>query len=334
MTESWNALVLRRPDGDPKAPQTASIERLTDADLPAGDVTVDVEYSSLNYKDGLALTGQGRVVRSYPMVPGIDLAGTVVASDAPDFAVGDGVILTSWGMGETMWGGYAQRQRVHAEHLVHRPEGMSSLDAMTIGTAGLTAMLCVAEIEDAGITPDDGPIVVTGAAGGVGSMSVALLARLGFEVAAVTGRASTHDYLGELGASRFLTREEMNEPARPLESETWAAAVDTVGSAILAKVISQTKYHGVVTACGLAAGPDLPTTVLPFILRAVRLVGVEGVMTPTPVRVAAWERLAELVPAEVLASMSEVVPMSELIERGPSILDGQVRGRWVVDPHH
>ena len=334
VTGSFDALVLRQADGDPKAAPTAAIEQLTDADLPEGDVTVDVDFSSLNYKDGLALTGQGRIVRNYPMVPGIDLAGTVAVSDSPEFAVGDGVILTSWGMGETMWGGYSQRQRVHAEHLVHRPEGMSSLDAMTIGTAGLTAMLCVAEIEDAGITPADGPVVVTGAAGGVGSMSVALLARLGFEVAAVTGRASTHEYLGELGATRFLTREEMNEPARPLESETWAAAVDTVGSAILAKVISQTKYHGVVAACGLAAGPDLPTTVLPFILRAVRLIGVEGVMTPTAVRVAAWQRLAELLPADALGSMAEIVPMSELLERGPSILDGQVRGRWVVDPHH
>ena len=211
---------------------------------------------------------------------------------------------------------------------------------MAIGTAGLTAMLCVAAIEDAGVTPADGPVIVTGAAGGVGSVSVALLARLGFEVAAVTGRPDTHDYLGELGATTFLSREEMNEPARPMESETWAGAVDTVGSAILAKVISQMKYHGVVTACGLAAGPDLPTTVLPFILRAVRLIGIEGVMTPNAVRVPAWDRLASLLPSEVLASMTEVIPMSELLERGPSILGGQVRGRWVVthtddvvDPH-
>ncbi len=333
-SESFDALVLRQTDSDGKAPPSAAIEQLTDADLPDGDVTIDVDYSSLNYKDGLALTGQGRIVRSYPMVPGIDLAGTVVASDADDFAVGDGVLLTSWGMGERFWGGYTERQRVSSEYLVRRPDGLSSLDAMAIGTAGLTAMLCVSEIEAAGVTPSDGPVVVTGAAGGVGSLSVTLLAALGFEVAAVTGRPETHEYLGELGATRFLTRGEMNEPARPMESETWAAAVDTVGSAILAKVISQMKYHGVVTACGLAAGPDLPTTVLPFILRAVRLVGVEGVMTPTPVRVAAWDRLVELLPPGGLAAMTEVIPMSELIDRGPSILAGQVRGRWVVDPHH
>lgn len=333
VTDTFNALVLRDDPANPKAPPTGSIDRLTDADLPDGDVTIDVDYSSLNYKDGLALTGAGRIVRSYPMVPGVDLAGTVTASDSPDFAAGDGVILTSWGMGERFWGGYSERQRVKAEFLVHRPDGMSSLDAMAIGTAGLTAMLCVAAIEDAGVTPADGPVIVTGAAGGVGSLSVALLARLGFEIAAVTGRPETQDYLRELGATTFLTREEMNEPARPMESETWAAAVDTVGSAILAKVISQMKYHGVVTACGLAAGPDLPTTVLPFILRAVRLIGVEGVMTPTPIRVAAWNRLASLLPSDVLTSMTEVIPMSQLLERGPSILAGQVRGRWVVDPH-
>jgi acrylyl-CoA reductase (NADPH) len=333
VTDTFNALVLRQAESDPKAPPTGSIEQLHDADLPEGDVTVDVDYSSVNYKDGLALTGAGRVVRSYPMVPGIDLAGTVAASDSPDYVVGDGVILTSWGMGERFWGGYSERQRVQSEFLVHRPAGMSSLDAMAIGTAGLTAMLCVAAIEDAGVTPADGPVIVTGAAGGVGSLSVAMLARLGVEVAAVTGRPETHDYLGELGATRFLTREEMNEPARPMESETWAAAVDAVGSAILAKVISQMKYHGVVTACGLAAGPDLPTTVLPFILRAVRLIGIEGVMTPTPIRVVAWDRLVSLLPSEVLASMTEVIPMSELLERGPNILTGQVRGRWVVDPH-
>jgi acrylyl-CoA reductase (NADPH) len=335
MTDTFNALVLRdaATQADPKAPPTGSIEQLDDADLPDGDVTIDVDYSSLNYKDGLALTGQGRIVRSYPMVPGIDLAGTVAASESADFAVGDGVILTSWGMGERFWGGYSERQRVSSEFLVRRPTGMSSLDAMAIGTAGLTAMLCVAAIQDAGVTPADGPVIVTGAAGGVGSLSVALLSRLGFEVAAVTGRPETQDYLGELGATKFLTRDEMNEPARPMETETWAAAVDTVGSAILAKIISQTKYHGVVTACGLAAGPDLPTTVLPFILRAVRLIGVEGVMTPTPVRVAAWNRLAELLPSDVLASMTEVIPMTELLDRGPSILGGQVRGRWVVDPH-
>jgi acrylyl-CoA reductase (NADPH) len=337
VSDTFRALVLREP-AEAGGHPLAAIEQLADADLPGFDVPgfdvmVHVDYSSLNYKDGLALTGAGRIVRNYPMVPGIDLAGTVAASESADYAVGDHVILTSWGVGERYWGGYSERQRVRSEFLVHRPPGMSSLDAMAIGTAGLTAMFCISAIEDAGVTPGDGPVVVTGAAGGVGSMSVALLAALGYEVTAVTGRPETQEYLAELGATAFVTREQMNEPARPLESETWAAGVDTVGSTILAKVLSQVRYGGVVAACGLAAGPDLPTTVMPFILRAVRLVGVEAVNAPTPMRVAAWNRLATLLTPDQLASMTEVIPMSELIERGPSILGGQVRGRWVVDPH-
>jgi acrylyl-CoA reductase (NADPH) len=327
-TETFTALVLRETDGG----HAGELEQLTDADLPDGDVTVEVEYSSLNYKDGMALTGKGRIVRSYPMVPGIDLTGTVVASDAPGFAVGDAVISTGWHVGERFWGGYSQRQRVRSEWLVKRPAGMSALTAMSIGTAGLTAMLCVMAIEDGHVLPGHGPVVVTGAAGGVGSVAVALLAGLGFEVTAVTGRPDTHDYLAGLGASDFRTREEMTEPARPLESETWAAAVDTVGSAMLAKVLAQMKYGGVVAACGLAGGPDLPTTVMPFILRNVRLQGVESVTTPTPLRTHAWNRLAAELPDDLIDSMTEVVPMTELLDRGPTILDGQVRGRWVVDP--
>lgn len=330
---TFTALVLRETDDG----QAAALEQLNDADLPDDQpgeaVTVDVEYSSLNYKDGLALTGQGRIVRAFPMVPGIDLAGTVRESTSPDFAPGDGVILTSFGMGERFWGGYSQRQRVPAEMLVHRPAGLSSRDAMAIGTAGLTAMLCVEALEESGVRPDAGPVIVTGAAGGVGSMSVALLARLGYSVTAQTGRPETHEYLRDLGAADFVGRDEMSTPSKPLESETWAGAVDTVGSSILAKVLSQTKYRGAVAACGLAAGPDLPTTVLPFILRAVRLIGVEAVTTPIDVRIRAWRRLADLLPTEAVASMTEVVALSELLERGPTILDGQVRGRWVVDPH-
>jgi acrylyl-CoA reductase (NADPH) len=326
--DEFSALVLRETDAGP----VGALERLTDADLPAGDVTVAVEYSSLNYKDGMALAGKGRIVRSYPMVPGIDLTGTVVASDSPDFSVGDAVISTGWSVGERYWGGYSQRQRVRSEWLVKRPDGMSALTAMSIGTAGLTAMLCVMAIEDAHVLPAEGPVLVTGAAGGVGSVTVALLAELGFDVTAVTGRPETQDYLAGLGASSFLTREEMTEPARPLESETWAAAVDTVGSKMLAKLLSQMKYGGVVAACGLAGGADLPTTVMPFILRNVRLQGVESVNTPTPVRMRAWSRLARDLPTDVVDSMTEIVPLSELLQRGPAILDGQVRGRWVVDP--
>ncbi|MDX2380237.1 MAG: MDR family oxidoreductase [Acidimicrobiia bacterium] len=325
---TFNALVLRESDDG----HVGAIEQLSDDDLPAGDVTVDVEYSSLNYKDGMALTGAGRIVRSYPMVPGIDLTGTVAASESPDFSVGDSVILTGWAVGERYWGGYTQRQRVRPEWLVKRPATMSGLDAMAIGTAGLTSMLCVMAIEDGGVTPDDGPVVVTGAAGGVGSVAVALLARRGFEVTAVTGRPETQEYLSGLGASAFLTREEMTDKVRPLDAETWSAAVDTVGSTMLAKVLSQMKYQGVVAACGLAGGFDLPTTVMPFILRGVRLQGVDSVMAPRALREAAWARLAVDLPGDLLRSMTEIVPMSDLLDRGPSIMDGQVRGRWVVDP--
>ena len=327
-THTFTALVLRETDDGP----VGALEQLTDADLPDGDVVVDIDYSSLNYKDGMALTGKNRIVREYPMVPGIDLTGTVVTSDSADFAVGDAVISTGFQVGERYWGGYTQRQRVRSEWLVPRPESMTAQTAMAIGTAGLTAMLCVMAIEDAGVVPADGPVLVTGAAGGVGSMAVSLLGGLGYEVTAVTGRPETQEYLRGLGASAFLTREEMTAPARPLETETWAGAVDTVGSSMLAKLLAQMKYGGTVAACGLAGGADLPTTVMPFILRNVRLQGVESVMTPTSVRAVAWDRLARDLPAELIDSMTEVVPMSELLERGPSILDGQVRGRWVVDP--
>ena len=328
MTDTFNALVLREGDDGP----VGAIEQLTEADLPDGDVTVAIEYSSLNYKDGMALTGVGRIVRSYPMVPGIDLTGTVIASESPEFAVGDKVISTGYRVGESYWGGYSERQRVRSEWLVKRPVDMTALTAMAIGTAGFTAMLCVMAIEESGVQPGEGPVLVTGAAGGVGSVAVALLARLGFEVTAVTGRPETQEYLAGLGASAFLKREEMTEKARALETETWAAAVDTVGSAMLAKVISQMKYGGTVAACGLAGGADLPTTVMPFILRSVRLQGCESVMTPMPMRVAAWDRLSRDLPADILPSMTEVVPMTDLLDRGPTILAGQVRGRWVVDP--
>ena len=328
MSDTFAALVLREAADGP----VGAIEHLTDADLPDGDVTVAVEYSSLNYKDGMALAGTGRIVRSYPMVPGIDFAGQVLDSSDDRFVPGDGVILTGWGVGERHWGGYTQRQRTRADWLVPLPEGMSTRDAMSIGTAGLTAMLCLMAVEEGGVRPADGPVVVTGAAGGVGSVAVALLAAAGYEVTAVTGRSGTHEYLSGLGATSFLTREEMSEAARPLDRETWAGAVDTVGSTMLAKVLSQTSYGGVVAACGLAGGFDLPTTVMPFILRGVRLQGVDSVMAPFDLRTSAWARLAEELPSSAVSEITEVVPMTELLDRGPGILGGNVRGRWVVDP--
>lgn len=333
---TFNALVVREAEeGDPKS-AAASIEQLTDADLPTYDdadtVVVDVDYSSLNYKDGMALTGRGRIIRSFPMVPGVDLAGTVVSSESSRFAPGDGVILTGWAVGERYWGGYTQRQRVKADWLVARPDGLSSRQAMGIGTAGLTSMMCVLGLEDGGVRPDSGPVVVTGAAGGVGSVAVALLANLGYEVTAVTGRPEEHDYLRSLGATAFLTREEMSEAPKPLESETWAGAVDAVGSTMLARILAQTKYRGTVTACGLAGGTDLPATVMPFILRGVRLQGVDSVMAPIAAREEAWARLVTDLPADVLETMIEVVPMSSLPEHGPSIMAGATRGRLVVDP--
>lgn len=327
MSDTFTALVLRETDDG----HVGALEQLTDADLPDGDVTVDVAYSSLNYKDGLALAGKNKIVRSYPMVPGIDLTGTVVASDSPDWQVGDEVISTSFMVGERYWGGFTQRQRLRSEWLVRRPESMSARTAMAIGTAGLTAMLCVMELESAGVEPSSGPVVVTGAAGGVGSVAVALLAGLGFDVTAVTGRPETQEYLRGLGASSFLTREEMTEPPRPLESERWAGAIDTVGSTMLAKVLAQMKFRSTVAACGLAGGADLPTTVMPFIIRAVRLQGVEAVMAPLELRRQAWQRLATDLRADVVDAITEVVPLSELLDRGTTILDGQVRGRWVVD---
>ena len=330
---TFNALVVRKAEaGEP----VTSVERLSDADLPTYDgdetVVVDVDYSSLNYKDGMALTGRGRIIRSFPMVPGVDLAGTVVSSESPRFATGDGVILTGWAVGERYWGGYTQRQRVKADWLVARPAGMSSRQAMAIGTAGLTSMLCVLGLEAGGVRPGDGPVVVTGAGGGVGSVAIALLSNLGYEVTAVTGRPEEHDYLRSLGASSFLSRAEMSEPPKPLESETWAGAVDAVGSTMLARILAQTKYLGTVTACGLAGGVDLPTTVMPFILRGVRLQGIDSVMASRAIRETAWSRLATDLPARLLEAMTEVVPMSSLPERAQAIMDGSTRGRLVVDP--
>ncbi|MFK8025597.1 MAG: MDR family oxidoreductase [Ilumatobacter sp.] len=333
---TFNALVVREAEeGNPKS-AAPSIEQLSDADLPTyeGDETVlvDIDYSSLNYKDGMALTGRNRIIRSFPMVPGIDASGTVVESSSERFAPGDGVILTGWSVGERFWGGYSQRQRFKADWLVARPDSMTSRQAMGIGTAGFTSMLCVLGLEAGGVHPSDGPIVVTGAAGGVGSVAIALLAKLGFEVTAVTGRPEEHDYLRSLGATSFLTRSEMSEAPKPLEAETWAGAVDAVGSTMLAKILAQTKYQGTVTACGLAGGADLPSSVMPFILRGVRLQGIDSVMNPLAQREQAWARLATDLPTDRLDEMIEVVAMSSLPAKGEAIMAGQTRGRLVVDP--
>lgn len=328
--KQFRALLLRESEGN----ISAEIEYLNDEDLPEGDVLVEVNYSSLNYKDGLALTGKGKIIREFPMVPGIDFSGTVISSESSRFQKDDPVILTGWSVGEKFWGGFTEKQRVKSEWLVARPEALSAFDAMAIGTAGLTSMLCVLAIEDAGIKPEDGPVLVTGAAGGVGSVAVALLSGLGYQVTAVTGRADTHDYLRSLGAVDFLTRQEMAEKPKPLESETWAAAVDTVGSTMLAKVLAQLKYRGVVAACGLAGGFDLPSTVMPFILRGARLQGVDSVMAPIELRERAWNRLLRDLDFSLLESLTSVIPLSDLLATAPKIIAGKVRGRIVVDTHY
>jgi len=314
-------------------PGPATLRTLTDEDLPEGDVTVAVAYSSLNYKDGLAVTGRAKIARTFPMVCGVDLAGTVVESGSPDWHPGDEVVVTGWGLSEIHPGGYIRRQRVRSEWLVARPEGLSLAQTMAIGTAGLTAMLCVMALERVGTTPaGDADVLVTGAGGGVGSVAVALLAGLGYRVAASTGRPETHDYLRSLGASTIVERSELATPSgRPLDKERWRAGVDTVGSQTLASMLAQTRYGGAVAACGLAGGNDLPTTVLPFILRNVSLLGVESVMCPQPVRGEAWRRLATDLPTDLLDAMTTEAPLGRVPELAEEILAGRTRGRVVID---
>jgi acrylyl-CoA reductase (NADPH) len=313
-------------------PGPASLQRLTDSDLPDGDVTVAVQYSSLNYKDGLAVTGKGKILRSFPLICGIDLAGTVEASDSPDWSAGDEVLVTGWGLSESHSGGFTQRQRVRSEWLTAKPAALTLQQTMAIGTAGLTAMLCVLALEDSGLTSAvDGEVLVTGAGGGVGSVAVAVLSKLGYRVAASTGRTETHDYLRGLGASTIVDRKDLSEPGRPLDKERWAAAVDTVGSQTLATVLAQTRYRGAVAACGLAGGSDLPTTVLPFILRNVSLLGIDSVMCPADVRARAWERLAADLPTDLLDSLTTVEPMTRVPELAEQILAGKTQGRVVID---
>ena len=325
----FNALVLEQEEKK----TLAAVKQLELSDLPQEDVLVKVTYSSLNYKDGLAVTGTGKIVHSFPMVPGIDLAGVVEESNSPDYKPGDQVIMTGWSVGERYWGGYSQYARLKPEWLVKMPEGMDAEKSMAIGTAGLTAMLCVMALEEGGITPDKGSVVVTGAAGGVGSVAVSILAKLGYTVAAVTGRESTHDYLRGLGASELLSREEMAEPSRPLEKQRWAGAIDTVGDTILARVLAETDYRGVVAACGLAGGFKLPSTVMPFILRNVRLQGVDSVMCPVDIRTQAWNRLLTDLPENVLGELSQIIGLNEVPQAAADIIAGKVKGRTLVDPN-
>ncbi len=309
----------------------AAVRDIDEAELPEGDVTVRVAYSSLNYKDGLAITGKGPVVRKFPMVPGIDIAGTVDSSNHPDYRPGQRVLLNGWGVGETHWGGLARKARLKGDWLVPLPAAFDEKQAVAIGTAGYTAMLCVLALERHGVKPTDGEIVVTGAAGGVGSVAIALLAKLGYSVVAVSGRPAEAEYLKQLGASEVLERAAFAAPGKPLGKERWAGAVDVVGGHTLANICATTKYRGVVTACGLAGGMDFPATVAPFILRGVTLVGIDSVMCPRPERIAAWERLGRDLDLGKLGQIAHEISLAEAIPTAALLMDGKVRGRVVVD---
>ncbi|WP_312053007.1 MDR family oxidoreductase [Pantoea brenneri] len=308
------------------------LKDLPESQLPDHDVTLDVSYSSLNYKDALAICNKGPIVRQFPMVPGIDFVGRVTASRHPDWQQDDVALLTGWGVGEKQWGGLAQKASVTGDWLVEVPATLSPLQTMAIGTAGLTAMLCVMALEKQGITPARGPVLVTGASGGVGSFSVSLLARLGYQVIASSGRASDHAYLLDtLGAASVIDRNELSQPGKPLMKERWAAAIDSVGSHTLANVLAATQRDGAVAACGMAQGLDLPTSVAPFILRGVTLAGVDSVMSPIPLRQQAWQRLGELLDSDLLSQLTQVIPLSEARQGAQDLLEGKVRGRLIVD---
>ena len=323
----FKALMVEK---DEEGKTSASVQELSLEQLPEGDVTVAVEYSTVNYKDGLCIGPGGGLVRNYPHVPGIDMAGTVEASDDPRYKAGDKVVLTGWRVGEAYWGGYSQKARVKADWLVPLPAGLDTRQAMAVGTAGFTAMLAVMALEDHGIK--DGPVLVTGAAGGVGSVATAILANLGHEVAAVTGRPETADYLKSLGATQIVAREEINAiTRRPLEAETWGGCVDAVGGEMLARVLGQMKYGASVSAVGLAGGAGLPASVIPFLLRGVNLLGIDSVMQPYDNRVRAWARIAKDLPMDKLEAMIQPATLADLPELGRGILQGQVKGRVVVD---
>ncbi|MGH1353940.1 MAG: acryloyl-CoA reductase [Thalassovita sp.] len=326
----FKALIV---DKDEDGKTHAEVKQITDADLPDAEVTVAVEFSTVNYKDGLCVGPGGGLVRNYPHVPGIDFAGTVETSSDDRYKPGDKVVLTGWRVGEAHWGGYSQKARVRADWLVPLPEGLTPRQAMAVGTAGFTAMLCVMALEDQGMTPGNGPVLVTGAAGGVGSVATAILANLGYEVAAVTGRPDTEDYLRELGATQIVPREDLSEVTRkPLEAETWAGCVDAVGGTMLGRVLKQMKYGTSVAAVGLAGGAALEGALItPFILRGVSLLGVDSVMRPYADRVRAWERIAKDLPMDKLEAMVNPATLSDLPQLGKDILKGQVKGRVVVD---
>lgn len=326
----FNALVVNKDEESGKT--SASVEQINLDQLPEGNVVVNVDYSTVNYKDGLCIGPGGGLVRAYPHVPGIDFAGTIESSDDARYAAGDSVVLTGWRVGEVHWGGYAQKARVNSDWLVPLPAGLTTRQAMAVGTAGFTAMLAVMALEDHGMKPDQGPVLVTGAAGGVGSVATAILANLGYEVAAVTGRPETEEYLRSLGATQIVARDEINETVkRPLERETWAGCVDAVGGDMLARVLGQMKYGASVSAVGLAGGSGLPATVIPFLLRGVNLLGIDSVMQPYDNRLRAWERIARDLPMDKLEAMIHPADLNDLPGLGKDILKGQVKGRVVVD---
>ena len=321
------ALVIEKNDGA----QSTTLKGLSDSDLMDGDVTIRVSHSTVNYKDGLAITGKVPVVRRFPMIPGIDLAGVVESSSHPGYKPGDSVVLNGWGLGETHFGGYSERARVKGDWLVPLPQGLRADEAMAIGTAGYTAMLCVLALEAHGLEPSMGPAVVTGAAGGVGSIAVALLAKLGWHVMAVTGRTSEKDYLEGLGASEIIDRSELSGPGKPLGKDRWIAGVDAVGSHTLANLLSMTRYGGAIAACGLAQGLDLPASVAPFILRGVSLLGVDSVMCPRPKRLVAWQRLARDLDRAKLDATRTDIKLADVPATAQAIIEGRVRGRMVVN---
>jgi acrylyl-CoA reductase (NADPH) len=323
----FKAVLINKEDDN----YSASLQEIDESQLPEGNVTINVQYSTLNYKDGLAITGKSPVVRKFPMVPGIDLVGTVESTTHPEYKIGDSVILNGWGVGETHWGGLAQKARLNGDWLVPLPDTFTPKHAMSIGTAGYTAMLCIMALEQHGVTPERGEILVTGATGGVGSVAVALLARLGYQVVAMTGRAEESEYVTALGASEVMARSEYAEPGRPMAKERWAGVVDVVGSHVLANACAATKYGGTVAACGLAGGFDLKTTVMPFILRGVTLAGVDSVMCPREKRLEAWRRLERDLDLSKLDDIAHEIGLSSVIETAGKLLEGKVRGRVIVD---
>ena len=323
----FNGILIDKTD----AGQTVSVAQIDEAQLPEGNVTIQVAYSTLNYKDGLAITGKSPVVRKFPMVPGIDLVGTVTSSSHADYQAGDKVVLNGWGVGEAHWGGLAQVACLNGDWLVSLPAAFSPKQAMAIGTAGYTAALSVEALVNAGITPDHGEILVTGATGGVGSVAVALLKQAGYAIAGSTGKASEAAYLTQLGVTTIIDRAELSAPGKPLQKERWAGVIDSVGSATLANACAQTRYGGAIAACGLAQGADFPTTVMPFILRGVRLLGIDSVMAPKPVRLAAWARLARDLDPALLDIIAHEIALGEAIAVAADLLDGKLRGRVVVD---